>query len=240
MRRLGINAVFAASLFVAWGWYHVLPPKPTTKFYFLISTNIPGWDYKPILLSTEAKKILATGDILNGTFFSHKGERLSVFLAEWKAGKHNSLDVVAHTPDICWSNAGWISTQSHYGDSIEMHFSERPIPFETRIFEEPRGGTQEIAFWCTLVNGQIYSELNGFAPAETPKKNNQLSLNSTARRLSAGHFLNALSRRNLGAGTKQFLRISTEISKQTQGELSLIQNFINDGISLHTILGNAE
>jgi hypothetical protein len=232
MRWFGLNVLFVLGVCASWAWFHVAPTKPKDRYHFTIRTNTPGWQYEPVPLSNEVTKILATTNLLNGILHGPQGERIAVFLGEWKADRAQELSVVAHTPDICWTRAGWTPTPSPLGTSIELAFREATIPFEVRTFRPPDGGPEELTLWCTLVNGCPYTETGPLPPAVLNATDNQLQVDTSSRRLLRSHLLNALKSRFSATGEKQFIRFSTKIIKNSVAEIEILKAPMRDLVKI--------
>lgn len=231
-RALGLNLLFVVGICAAWAWFNVAPPPPTHAYRFLIKTNLPGWRFEPIPLNAKVIETLATTNLLNGTFHDSHGERISIFLGEWRANRGHELSVVAHTPDVCWTRAGWTAITAEFGNSMDLAIAEETIPFEVRVFRPPNGGPEELTLWCTLVNGQPYGELDRFHPAQAQPEDSGDLASRTSRRLAASHLLNALKTRTTGTGEKQFIRLSVEKPRKTHELPAILRDFARNQVAL--------
>lgn len=227
---LGLNLLFALGICTAWAWFNVAPPSSGARYRLSISTNISGWRFEPGSLNARVLETLGTTNLLNGTFHGPNGERISIFLGEWLAAGNHELSVVAHTPDVCWTSAGWTPSTAGYGNSMDLAVAEETIPFEVRAFRPPNSGTEELTLWCTLVNGQPYRELDRYPLIESNLPESNAVASRSSRRLAASYLLNALKNRTAGSGEKQFIRLSVQKPRETRELPMTLQDFIRNQI----------
>jgi hypothetical protein len=232
MRRLGINVIFAVALFAAWAWYHVAVPSPGKSYRFNFQTNLVGWQFDPVPVPETTREILASTNIFNGIYRGPNGRRVTVFIGEWTANKARELNVVGHTPDVCWVAGGWKPIKTERLRSTLFKVSDESIPFEVREFQPPIGSGNEITIWCTVVNGQFYQEKNPFKSMDLLGGDGSLASDKTARRVSASHFWNSILQRVEATGDKQFIRISMETKGDRPSDLAALGDFVGQWLRI--------
>jgi hypothetical protein len=232
MRRLGINVIFAVALFAAWAWYHVAVPSPGKSCRFNFQTNIFGWQFDPVPVPESTREILSGTNLFNGIYRGQNGKRITVFAGEWNADNSKELNVVAHTPDVCWVAGGWKPVSLGQPRQIVFQISGQEIPFEVRAFQPPEGVIYELTVWCTVVNGQIYQEIERFEPTDLLYNDRRLRSADVARWVGATHFCNAVQKRSEATGLKQFIRISMASDINWKQSLAQVGEFAADWLSL--------
>lgn len=221
MSPVALNLLFLLAAGGAWAWYHVDPPQPPVRYRFDLHRDVPGYTFQPEAIPPKAAATLATTNLFNGVYLANTSApgnptptpRITAFMGEWSATHAREMSVVSHTPDVCWVGTGWLPVASEHPSQIEFDFDGHRVPFEVRTFRPPGPGPRELTVWCTLVNGQPYSEITRFAnpdldPGDSPKARS----NVTARRLAASQFRTAVLSRTAGTGDKQFVRFSAPIA----------------------------
>lgn len=128
--------------------------------------ELPGWQvkYESIAETPEMQKrvldILDYDDIAYTIYL--KGDfRVSIYLAYWRPGRVTPRSVARHTPDVCWTLAGWECRKR-----IEFEFLRLgEIEFrhtEYRSFTID-GQTEHVAFWHVF-GDEIVSYHTGWRP----------------------------------------------------------------------------
>lgn len=128
--------------------------------------DLPGWNlvYAPIADSPEMqKRVLDILDYDDAVYAIYtKGDmRVSVYLAYWKPGKMSVRAVARHTPDVCWTLAGWECTKRDELDSVFVG-GKRIGHTESRSFKI-QAQTEYVAFWH-LAGNEIISYRTGGRP----------------------------------------------------------------------------
>lgn len=228
-------ALFAAAVSGAWAWFNTAPPPEEPGIWLEVRTNLAGHTFTPEPLTKTAMDILATDDLVNGTFTpvgaTEPGsdpatQAIRVFRANWSAEKGTGMGVLGHTPDVCWVGGGWKPIELGQPKQVEIEIpvtsdatdpKDSPktfkFPFECRVFRSPDGRSHELVLWCTLVSGRVLPEQSRFNPAQTGRgdlaqENRHLA---AGRRLAAGYFATNVAGRLRAYGTKQFIRLSAPI-----------------------------
>lgn len=225
MRLILLNLLFLVAAGGAWAWYHVQPPEPPVRYAFTARPEVPGRRFAPEPVGEIAAQILATTNLLNGTFFGPDNLRVTAFMGSWSAENSKEMSVVSHTPDICWVGAGWTTVMGNHPDRTDLEWDGTRIPFECRLFRAPGDHHEEFTVWCTLVNGRVTGETGRFVAALDPSAGSLERQARPSRRLAANQFLDALSHRSAGTGDKQFVRFSTRFNGDWPKSLRELQSF---------------
>ncbi len=218
--------LFAGATGGAWSWYHVAPKQVAISYRFAVTNAVPGWTFRPEPVAEQAVEILATTNLFNGTFFTERGERVTVFMGTWDADNPKQLSVVGHTPDVCWVGAGWKPVGAGHPDKLPLRYGTNTIPFEARTFLTPDGRSRELTVWCTLVSGQLFEETARFElTEETAGKSAEELKTLGARHTLKSKFMKAVGERIPGNGTKQFVRFSTSAGSDWSASYALLGRF---------------
>lgn len=218
--------LFAGATGGAWSWYHVAPKQVAISYRFAVTNAVPGWTFRPEPVAEQAVEILATTNLFNGTFYTERGERVTVFMGTWDADNPKQLSVVGHTPDVCWVGAGWKPVGAGHPDKLPLRYGTNTIPFEARTFLTPDGRSRELTVWCTLVSGQLFEETARFElTEETAGKSAEELKTLGARHTLKSKFMKAVGERIPGNGTKQFVRFSTSAGSDWSASYALLGRF---------------
>jgi hypothetical protein len=218
--------LFAGATGGAWSWYHVAPKQVAISYRFAVTNAVPGWTFRPEPVAEQAVEILATTNLFNGTFFTERGERVTVFMGTWDADNPKQLSVVGHTPDVCWVGAGWKPVGAGHPDKLPLRYGTNTIPFEARTFLTPDGRSRELTVWCTRVSGQLFEETARFElTEETAGKSAEELKTLGARHTLKSKFMKAVGERIPGNGTKQFVRFSTSAGSDWSASYALLGRF---------------
>lgn len=85
----------------------------------LLPASLPGWQVSDVSLgATEAAEanvagVLQFDDVVFREYRSAKAT-FAVYAAYWRPGKIPTQLVASHTPDRCWSSAGWVCDDQAY------------------------------------------------------------------------------------------------------------------------------
>ena len=177
-------------------------------------------------------------------------DRITVFLATWSAESKKPLLMLGHTPDICWTGAGWkpvelgqprevlidlpttegrsqrsepASDVRHLSSGTDLRPpSSRPLPFSCRAFESPDRTTRELAVWCTLIDGQ---PLTDSIPSERASVQ-VVTSDAHVRMTILDRLLRATRQRLPVRGEKQFVRYSMPMNGDWQMTLEQCKRFV--------------
>lgn len=224
-----VALLFALAVGGPWAWFHVAAPKPEGGVRLEARAELPGYTFRPEVLTEEVLGLLATTNVLNGSFY-HRGEgrRVTVFKADWLPTEGVGKTVVNHTPDVCWVNSGWRPVEAGQPDLQTFRISDRAVPFECRVFEAP-DRSREVIVWCTLVNGEAQTEPFRFRGDASRGGRWRAALNLS--RLAVGRFVARVERRYPATGFKQFYRFSMRLEGDTRISLQQLSRFAGEWLS---------
>ena len=186
-------------------------------------------------LGERVSGILATTNLLNGHFLGARANRISVFQASWEAGHGTRAEVLGHTPELCWVGRGF--RVQHMGEPTEVLFgiSDRLIPFQCRIFQDPTTGNPEITIWAVSLDGRWDEIVYGIPP--------ELVDGMDRPSTYAGEFLRALVtrwdflRRSMNhpftqSARKQFVRLSQPLTGDWQTAIQELEIFAQQWLGI--------
>jgi hypothetical protein len=130
------------------------------------SSDMPGWQtqYLPIADTPELqKRVLDLLDYDDAVYVTYtKGDlRVSVYLAYWKPGKVSPRSIARHTPDVCWTLAGWDCIKRQELPTFRFGTYEGKQT-EYRVFTA-NGRTEYVVFWHVF-GDEIVSYHTGWRP----------------------------------------------------------------------------
>lgn len=162
MKRLSLFAAALAlfsALVVAAFWRTEDKPGKPRHLAQVLPANLSGWESKDVPLGeTEAvrgavEQTLRFDDALFREYRSAAGS-FSVYVAYWQPAKMPVQVVASHTPDRCWSSAGWTCVEvAHRRSMGETNAILRPG--ERRVFEAPNKARLHVQYWH-LVGEELY------------------------------------------------------------------------------------
>lgn len=217
--------LFVAATAGAWAWFNVATPVREDSLEFQPRAQLPGTEFKPMPIDERDMEVLANTNLLSGRFSSKDAGDFIVFFGDWRATSARQMNVVQHTPDICWVGGGWVAVDVGQPSKIEIDFGGRKIPFECRAFRAPRSDHVELTVWCTLVSGQLFEEGERFEAEQDLKKDVRTRQASANRRRGSEQFFRVLRERIPGDGSKQFVRFSTAVRNDTPRALERLKAF---------------
>jgi len=234
-RTLIFPALFFATVLAVRAWFASGSEKEVERLHFRVRDELPGWKFEPEKVADRAQEILATTNLFNGTYYSTNGQRITAFVAEWRAESSEAMSVVQHTPDLCWVGAGMKPANLGQPGRVEVQLGGRAIPFECRVFGPPQGSSRELVLWCTLVGGAILPETGRWAVEENVNLHSRARFDWAGRRLAASHFLGNVRERRRGVGEKQFVRFSAPVDGGWEQSLQNLKTFAPMWLDLHSI-----
>ena len=231
-----IGAAFLGATGAAWAWYNVSPQQFPVRYQFTPRPEIPGWTFVPEPISQDARDILATTNLFNGTYTNAQGGRVTVFLGTWDANNPKQMSVVAHTPDVCWVGAGWDPVAGGHPDKLAIGFRTNSIAFEARTFLTPDKRSRELTAWCTLVSGQVFEEEKRFElPEEAKKAIGRERQAPGSRHNLKSRLARVIEQRIPGTGEKQFVRFSVPSNGNPAASFDLMGKFGTQWLDLHVV-----
>jgi len=194
------------------------------SFWLAEQSKIEGWDYEEIPVSKSAEKVLVADRLINGEF--RRGDQVvRVFSAKRYAESQNEIGLFVHTPDRCWTEAGW-KMEHTQPDFKELTVHGINIQFERRIFTT--GSTPELVYFAGLVGGQSLPYRLDHNLSVGMKHARKMSKDNTGTALRAvddrywGRVMDSFLARRPLHGPKQFVRISTPIRNDDVNQADLL------------------
>lgn len=154
----GALVLFGALLVVAFWSKDVKPGKPPHLAQALPAA-LRDWESKEVPLGeTEAvqgavEQTLKFDDVFFREYRSAAGV-FSVYVAYWRPAKMPVQVVASHTPDRCWSGAGWSCTLMQHNRPLGGAAAALR-PGERRIFETGNSARLHVQYWH-LVGDALY------------------------------------------------------------------------------------
>ena len=124
-----------------------------------LPSDLAGWTSKSVKLgATEAlqgsvEQVLQFDDVFFREFQSARGE-VSLYVAYWGPAKMPTQVVASHTPDRCWTSAGWNCDETKHRSPLTAGARDLR-PGEWRLFRAPNGERLHVQYWH-LVGGALY------------------------------------------------------------------------------------
>ncbi len=150
-------------------WRSDALPGKGRHLLFALPQDIVGWSGREVPLGqTEAAEgqvegVLRYDDVYNREFKSVRGT-VSLYVAYWEPGKMPVQLVASHTPDRCWTSAGWNCREMRHGAKLPGL-----RPGAGRDFEGPHLVRLNVIFWH-LVGNDLYDYGERFTQVPHPLK----------------------------------------------------------------------
>lgn len=233
--RVG-TVVFACFVLALWlfprVWY---TQKDAEKGFIWLTgqTSLPGWEFKPLPVAESAERLLAADETISGEFTNlTDGRVVQVFLAKRYTEKQHDIGLFVHTPDRCWTEAGW-RLDPVAPDHVEVDVHGARITFERRVFVYK--DRRELVLFGGLVGGQPLPYRLDHNLSVGMRSALQRAVKQTGAKLRASDRLlwqrvweSFLSRRQL-FGPKMFVRISTRLeSDDTRAADELLVKMLSE------------
>lgn len=221
LRPLWFPAVLTCLVGAAWAfpifWYDAPEFRGT---WFEVNEETAGWRFREIPVNQAAEKLLTADETTNGDYVDESGRIVRVFLSSRRNAAENDLQLFAHSPDLCWTEAGFKRIGSE-PSVVQIKVHGMSINFERRIFE--KGGHRELVYFGGMLGG-----------VPLPFR---LAWDQEGRSAEHGVTLRSLKRipqafwsRKTLAGPKQFLRISTPLQGDPAEEERLLEDFLAESL----------
>ena len=210
-------------------WVQSRPRLPKDQFFLSVRREVPGWQFSPVDLDTQAKKILEASELFNGHFIDSRSNRVSVFAADWQPGQ-GDLDSLGHTPEKCWVGTGFQIVPFGGPSQLSISVGGRQIPFQCRVLEHSDLVAPEITLWVACIDGQCggipyLPPLQQIDDYYTVRAQYLTLLKSYKNRWA--FFCERLLLRSNPAACKQFIRLSAPMTTEWQSALVELGAFAN-------------
>jgi hypothetical protein len=207
-------------------WYSA--SDATARMVWLAEqTQVAGWNYEEIPVSESAEATLVADRLVSGQFTNGDQVRMHVFSAKRYAEKENNIGLFVHTPDRCWTEAGWkVEPVQPTVATVDVHGIL--MQFERRIYVQ--ANQRELVYFGGLVGGQALPYRLDHNMSVGMKYAITRADSKTGAKLRASDSLfwrrvwdSFASRRPL-FGPKQFIRVSTSVRDRSveEGDASLL------------------
>lgn len=196
-------------------WYR--PSVRKGSFVWLNEqSHVPGWTVTNIPIGKAAEAMLVGDRMMSSEFYAETNRALvRVFSAKRYLEKENEVGLFSHTPDRCWTAAGW---QIKLVEPQFLDFVVHGIPmcFERRVFEV--GPSRELCYFTAVVGGKpLPYRLNQYLGSSLRKTEKTRADGSSVwlrlkdNRMWSWAWKSFLNRTAFG-GPQQFIRVSTPIA----------------------------
>jgi len=178
------------------------------------NTNVPGHFYRSVPVNEVAEAFLVADRLSNGEFSRTGGLPVRVFSAKRYLKKENEIGLFSHTPDRCWTSAGW-KMEPLERDYCEVEVHGMRILFERRLFTA--GVQRELVYFGALVGGKpLPYRLNQYAAAAQGREGLfAADRTGTLRRLAQsrmwGWAMESFFTRTPLLGPQRFIRLSSSV-----------------------------
>ena len=201
------------------------------KLWFHERDRIEGWSFKAIPVEERAEKLLVADSLFSGVFTNQADARVvQVFSAKRYSDKPDEIGLFMHTPDRCWTDAGW-DLKAVSPSVLQVKVNGVDMMFERRLFVG--GGKRELVYFGGMVGGQpVPYRLDHNLPVGLKR-----ALRVAARKAESGvraadttfwrRIWQGFVERNPLLGPKQFVRLSTACPQEdlSQGD-RVLQDFL--------------
>jgi hypothetical protein len=178
-------------------------------------TNAIGWTFRGAETDKAVEGQLAADSVFYGTFTQGDSQKVRVFTAKRFRDDPNEIGLFIHTPDRCWTEAGW-RLELADPDSLVLDVDGVRILAERRVFRHP-GASRELVYFFGLVGGQPlpYRLDHNLGVGQRFIRQDLLEKSGLALRATDGRMWqrvwDAFRQRRRISGAKQLVRISATI-----------------------------
>lgn len=220
------------------GLYYTRTDPANEQVWLVGQTNLTDWAFEELPVSESAERLLVADETLNAQFVSEDGRTMvRAFSAKRFGAKPNDIGLFIHTPDRCWTMAGWKPTPAA-PDHLNLEVHGLKMVFERRVFAIQ--GHRELVYFGGLVGGQPlpyrldhnFSVGAIWAAGESEAKGGRgFARRASDMRLWSRVWDAFLSRRRV-MGPKQFIRVSTGVADADfeRGD-RVLQSFLTQWLS---------
>lgn len=194
-------------------WYTRNDPQ-LGRFWLAEQSQVSGWTFQEVPVDRSAEAILVADRLVNGEFKAADGRMVRVFSAKRYRDSQNEIGLFVHTPDRCWTEAGW-KMEPVQPEFRQVNLHGIPLLLERRVFST--GRQRELVYFTGLVAGQplpyrLDHNLSvGMRHAlHAAQDRTGTSLRASDQRFWQRIWDSFIARRPL-VGPTQFLRVSTPI-----------------------------
>lgn len=235
-------------ILACWGfpgvWYtRSSGEKPA--FWLAPRTNQIPWQFEAQSVEKSAEALLAADTVFYGEYREQTGKAVRLFTAARLSERPGEIGLFVHTPDRCWTQAGW-RIEPVSPDFFEMDVGGARLGMERRIFVHP-SGARELVYFFGLVGGQTlpYRLDHNLGVGQRLRAADGLPesrgtwLRAVDQVLWSRVWESFVHRRQL-LGAKEFVRISTSVSgMDCEAEDALLRRSIGEILQAKPLAGSA-
>jgi hypothetical protein len=241
-RKMWVSVLVLSALVLGlWtfpGVYYSKTDPDSPQVWLVGQTNIAGWNFESVPVDESAERLLVADETTNGKYTKDDG-RTSVlaFSAKRFGSKPNEIGLFIHTPDRCWTMAGW-KFEPASPDHLELEVHGLKMLFERRIFRA--GGQRELVYFGGLVGGQPVpyrldhnQSVGGIWASDASEAKGGLGfLKRSFDRQLWVRVWDAFRSRRRAMGPKQFIRISTSLVRTDEASADrLLKAFLHEWLT---------
>ncbi len=205
------------------------------RFWLGEQTALPGWEYRPVPVGQAAERFLVADRLVNGEFTRSNGEVVRVFSAKRYGPHENDTGLFAHTPDRCWTEAGW-RLEAATPSCVTVPVHGPVLLLERRVFS--LGAQRELVYFGGLIGGQPLSYRLDHELSVALGRANNRSWDQTGTLLRVldtrywSRVRDAFHSRRPLFGPAQFVRLSTPVRGADVGAADrLLQGFLGEWLA---------
>ncbi|HNQ87859.1 MAG TPA: exosortase-associated EpsI family protein [Verrucomicrobiota bacterium] len=212
--------VLVAALWVFPEYWYTRSGSAVEGVWLQETNSIPGWSFREVPVAEAAERLLSADRLVSGEFKRGSDrdtarDAVRVFAAKRYTERPNDIGLFVHTPDRCWTEAGW-RLEPVMPDLVEIDVHGVRMQFERRVFSH--GTQRELVYFGGMVGGRPLpyrldhnmSVGMRFAMKEAADKTGT-TLRAADTRFWKRVWESFVHRRPL-LGPKQFVRVSTAVS----------------------------
>ena len=192
--------------------------------------NYNGSKYFELPLDQAVERTLQADFTNNGLYLLDSGRELKFFRSVDVKPTNFVLDyeIIKHTPDICWINAGWTRLQTDMAE-WKLELNDKEILFHRRMYLQ--GNHAELCYFVFLVEGNNHRNWDHALFEQQPKLNtvknffNKLKWTVFELRTALGEVIPKAQHTMSNA---QLLRVSTDANNNVIEADKTIQKFLRD------------
>ncbi|MCF7669980.1 MAG: exosortase-associated EpsI family protein [Verrucomicrobia bacterium] len=227
MKIITPSALYPLSLsiliLVLWAWpafwYAQDAGGDYGKCWLSGNNKMDDWEYRPVPVSDVAERILVADRIFNGEFRNARSEVIRVFSAKRYDEKPHDIGLFVHTPDRCWTEAGW-RIEPVAGETVAISVEGLELVMERRVFTA--GARRELVYFGGMVGGEPLPFRLDHNLSVGERYGEDRSRTGAFLRAIDGKYWrrvwDAFITRRPMYGPKQFIRVSTTIGGDTIGD----------------------
>jgi len=182
-----------------------------------LRTNTSDWTFEALPVEKSAERVLVADEIISGVCSNGMGHEVYIFLASRHNPRRNEIGLFTHTPDRCWTEAGWVP-EPVMPDHLQINLYGLDLTFERRVFRA--GQLRVLVYFGGLADGQpIPFRLDhNISVGVRLITRGTIDRTGTLLRATDLHYWKRIwesfvSRKSI-TGTAQFIRVSTEIHSE--------------------------